>query len=140
METERTRRSWLASRFGINFVAVGIVATFLAVAVIEAQDVSFCVTGAWPKMPWYRDILYQLFAGVAAIFWGVNSFFFRSKLPRFAAVIIAMSFGSYIVQPFHNIPSHQLTALCLARLLGFCGLLLLARTYIVDLKAGRVAR
>jgi hypothetical protein len=131
---------WLHSRFGINFVAIGLVAALVVIAVIVFQDVSFLVTGVWPKLPWYREVLYHLLAAVAAIFSAVSFFVFRPGLPRFVAVVVAISFGSYVVQPFVDIHSHQLTALCIARILGLCTLLLLVRTYLVDLKAGRVAR
>jgi hypothetical protein len=133
-------RNWLNSRFGINFVAIGLVGGLVAIAVIAVQDVSFLFSGMWPKLPWYREALYYSLSTVAAVFWAVNFFVFRSGLPRVVAIIVAISFGSYLVQPFADIHSHQLTALCLARILGFCTPLLLMRTYVVDLKAGRVAR
>jgi hypothetical protein len=76
-------RDWLYSRFGINFVAVGLVAALVVVAVIVIQDVSFLVTGLWPKLPWYRDVLYHLLAAVAAIFSVVSFFIFRPGMPRF---------------------------------------------------------
>lgn len=131
---------WLHSRFGINFVAIGLVAAVVAVAVVAFEDVLFLVTGVWPKLPWYREVFYHLLAAIAAIFLGVSFFTFRPGLPRFVAVVVAMSYGSYVVQPFADIHSHQLIVLCLARLLGFCTLLLLVRTYLVDMKAGRVVR
>jgi hypothetical protein len=126
------------SRFGITFVAVGLVAALVAVAVIVTQDVSFLVTGVWPKLPWYREVLYHLLAAVAAVFSAVNFFVFRLGLPRFVAVVVAVSFGSYVVQSFANFHSLQLTALCVVRILGFCTLLLLVRTYREDLRAGTV--
>jgi hypothetical protein len=131
---------WLHSRFGINFVAIGLVATVVAAAVVALQDVSFLVTGVWPRLPLYREVLYHLLATVAAIFSAVSYFVFRPGLPRFVAVVVAMSYGSYAVQPLADIHSNQLTVLCLARLLGLCSLLLLVRTYLVDIKAGRAAR
>ena len=121
-------------------MAIGLVATLVAAAVIALQDVSFLVTGVWPRLPWYREVLYHMLAAVAAIFSAVSFFVFRPGLPRFAAVVVAMSYGSYVVQPLADIHTHQLTVLCLARLLGLCSLLLLVRTYLVDIKAGRVAR
>jgi hypothetical protein len=130
---------WLSSRFGIDFVAVGLVATLVAAAVIVLQDVSYLVLGVWPQLPWYREVLYHLLAAVAAIFWVVSFFVFRPGSPRFVAVVAVISFGTYVLQPFADIHSHQLTALCLARTLGFCTLILPVRTYLVDLKAGRVA-
>jgi hypothetical protein len=131
---------WLSSRFGINFVAIGLVASLVAVPVIAFQDVSYLVTGAWPKLPWHREILYFLLAGGAAVFWVAHVFVFRAGSPRFVAAVVAISFSSYVVQRFANIHSHLLAGLCLARILGFCTLLLLVRTYRVDLKTGRVAR
>ncbi len=131
---------WLRSRFGINFVAVGIVAALVVVAVIAFQDVSFLVTGVWLKLPWYREVLYHLLAAVVAIFFAVSFFVFRPGMPRFVAVVVAISYVSYVVQPFADVHSHQLTTLCLARLLGFCTLLLLVRAYLVDIKAARVGR
>jgi hypothetical protein len=133
-------RNWLASRFGINSVAFGIVAALIVVVVIVWRDVLFLITGAWPKLSWYREVLYHLLAAVAALFFGVSFFFFRPGLPRFVAVVVAISFASYVVQPFAAIPSQPLTALCVARIVGFCTLLMLLRVYFVDLRAGRVAR
>lgn len=133
-------RDWLYSRFGINFVAVGLVAGLIVVAVIVIQDISFLVTGVWPKLPWYREVLYHLLAAVAAVFSIVSFFIFRPGLPRIVALVVAISFGSYVLQPFATFHSHQLTALCVARILGFCTLLLLLRTYFVELRTGRVAR
>lgn len=133
-------RDWLHSRFGINFVAVGLVAVVVSVAVILPQDISLLSTGVWLKLPWYREVSYHLLAAVAAIFAAASFFVFRPGSPRFVAVIVGISFSSYVVQPFVKIRSHQLSVLCLARTLGLCTLLLLVLTYIVDLKAGRVAR
>jgi hypothetical protein len=132
--------AWLNSRFGMNFVAIGLVASLVAIPVIAFQDVLFLVTGVWPGLPWYRELLYLLLAAAAAVFWATHVFVFRPRSPRFLAIVLAISFGSYIVQPFANIQPHLLTELCLARILGFCTLLLLVRTYWVDLRAGRVAR
>jgi hypothetical protein len=136
----RMRLGWLHSRFGINFVAVGIVATIVAAGVIGVQDIWFLVTGLWLRLPWYREVLYCLLAAVAAIFTAVNVFVFRPGLPRFVAVVVAICFASYVVQPFAQVSLPHLTAICSGRILGFCTLLLLVRTYFVDLKAGRVAR
>ena len=131
---------WLRSRFGINFVAVGIVAAVIAAAAIAFQDISFLLSGVWPTLPWYREVLYHLLAAIAAIFFAVSFFVFRPGLPKFVAVIVAMSFSSYVIQPFTYVHSHQLTALCVARLLGLCTLLLLMQTYVADIKSGRVVR
>jgi hypothetical protein len=133
-------RAWLYSRFGINFVAVGLVAAFFAVTVIMIQDASFLVTGVWPKLPWYREVLYDLLAAIASVFSASSVFIFHPGLPRFVAAVVAISFGSYVVQPFVIVHHSQLTAICAARVLGFCTLLLLAWVYFANLKAGRVER
>jgi hypothetical protein len=93
----------------------------------------------WPKLP-YREVLNHLLAAIAAVFSAGSFFVFRPGLARVVAVVVAISFGSYVVQPFVTVHSHQLAALCVARSLGFCTPLLLVRAYFVDLKAGRVAR
>src|SRR6266853_1363472 len=111
-------RDWLYSRFVINFVAIGLVAALVAVPVIVIQDASFLVTGMWPKLPWYREVLYHLLATVAAVFSAGSFFVFRPGLARVVAVVIAIAFGSYVVQSFVIVHSHQLAALCVARIVG----------------------
>ena len=131
----------LKTRFGINFVAVGLVAALFAIPVIMVQDIWFLVTGVWPKYPLHREVLYYLLAAVAAVFSAGSFFVFRPGLPKFVTVVLAVSFGSYLAQPF--VPIHgnqQQTVLCIARILGFCTLLLLAWRYFSDLKAERDAR
>jgi len=127
------------SRFGINFVAMGVVGTFAAVPVIALQDVLFLVTGAWPNLPVHREVLYQSFAALAAVFWAVHILVFRPGLPRFVSVVAAISFVSYVVQPHVHIHFHLLAALCGARILGLCTLLLLAGKYLVDRKTANSA-
>jgi len=125
-------------RFGINFVAVGLVAASVAIPVIMVLDIWFLVTGVWPKLSLHREVLYHLLATVAAVFSAGSFFVFRPGLPKFVTVVLAISFGSYVVQPF--VPIHgnqQQTVLCVARILGFCTLLLLVCRYFLDLKAGR---
>jgi hypothetical protein len=129
---------WLDSRFGINFLGVGLVATPIAVAIVVFQDVSLLLTGLWPKLSWCPEAYLHLVAAAAAIFWAVSFFAFRSRSPRFVAVVVALSLASYVVQPFTDFHFNQLKAISLARVLGLCTLLLLARTYTLELKTGRV--
>jgi hypothetical protein len=129
-------RDWLYSRFGINFVAIGLVAALVAVPVIVIQDASFLVTGVWPKLPSHREVLYHLLAAVAAVFSAGSFFVFRPGLARVVAVVVAISFGSYVVQPFAILHSHQVAALCVARIFGFCTLLLLVRAILCRPQGG----
>ena len=132
------RRDWLYTQFGINFVAVGLVAAWFAVAIIVTCDVWFLISGAYPKPPLHREILYGLVAAIAAVYSAVNFFIFRPGWPRVVTVVVALCFSSWVIQlfvPIHN--PHQLAALALARIVGLCTLLLLVRTYLADVKAGR---
>lgn len=134
-------RHWLYSRFGINFVAGGLVASIFACLVVVVQDAVLLVTGVWPKLPLHREIEILAFAGVASVFWTVTTFIFRPGWPKFASGALAISFGSYVVQPFVPIPPAQLTAFCIARVLAMCTpLLFLARAYFADHKVRRPVR
>jgi len=133
------RRDWLYTRFAINFVAGGLVAAWFAVAIVATCDIWFLISGTYPKLPLHREILYGLIAAIAAVFSAGNFFVFRPGWPKVVTVVVALCFGSYVIQlfvPIHN--SHQLATLAFARIVGFCTLLLLLRTYRADLKAGRV--
>ena len=135
------RRNWLNTRFGINFVAIGLVAVCVGVALVVFEDIWFVATGASPAMWLYDKVLCYLAAAVAAVFSVLSFFVLRPGLPKYVAVILAISFASYVVQPL--LPVHgyrQVEVLCIARTVGFCSLLLLAREYRLDLKAGKVAR
>jgi hypothetical protein len=136
-----TRRDWLNLRFGVDFAAIGLLAVCVGVALVLIQDIWFLATGAWPAMWLYDKVLSYLAAAVAAVFLVATFFVFRPGLPKYIAVILAISFASYVVQPL--LPVHgyrQVAVLCIARTLGFCSLLLLVREYLIDLRAGRVAR
>src|SRR5215470_5149464 len=102
----------LDSKFGINFVGVGLVATAISVPVVVFQDVSFLLTGVWPKLVWCPEAYFYLIAAAAGIFWAVSSFSFRSGSPRFVAVIVAVSLASFVVQVF-GFHFHQPKALSL---------------------------
>ena len=135
------RRNWLNTRFGIDFVAIGLVAVCVGVALVVFQDIWFVATGAWPAMWLYDKVLSYLAAAVATVFSLVNFFVFRPGLPKYVAVILAVSFASYVVQSL--LPIHiywEVAVFCIARTVGFCTLLLLARAYFLDRKAGKVAR
>jgi hypothetical protein len=135
------RRYWLNTRFGINFVAVGLVAVWVAAAVIVVQDVWFLSTGTWPKLPLHREVLYELLAAVAAAFSITSFFVLRPGLPKIAAVVLTISYASYVIQSFAPIHGHDhLVVLCVSRMFGFCTLLLLIRRYFLDLKAERITR
>lgn len=135
------RRDWLNTRFGINFAAIGIVAVLLGGVLVALQDIWFVATGASPTLWLYDKVSSYLAAGVAAVFSAVNFFVFRPGLPKFVAVVLAISFASYVAQPL--VPIHvyrEVAALCIARTAGLCTLLLLARIYFLDLKAGKAAQ
>ena len=132
------RRDWLNTRFGLNFVAAGLVLTLLSVVNIMVQDIAFLVTGTWPKLSLLREALYVLYAAVAALFSVVNFFTFLPGLPRFVTVALVISFVSYVVQPFFPVPQHGLTAVCIGRILGFCSLLLLVWSYMSEQKTKRI--
>ncbi len=135
------RRDWLLTRRATKFVGFGLVAVCVAVPVIIIEDVWFLSTGVWPKLWPGDEVLFHLLAAVAAAFCAANFFIFRPGLARFVAVVLAISFASYVIQPFAPIHGHeQLTALSVGRIVGFCTLLLLVRTYVLDLKAGKVAQ
>ena len=134
------RRDWLNTRFGIDFAAIGLVAVCVGVALVVFQDTWFVATGALPAMWPYDKALSYLAAAVAAAFLVATFFIFRPGLPKYMAVVLAISFASYVVQPL--LPVHgyrQVAVLCIARTVGFCSLLLLEREYLLALKAGKVA-
>ena len=135
------RCDWLNTRFGIDFVAIGIVAVLVGGALVLYQDIWFVATGASPTLWQYDKVLSYLAAGVASVFLVVNFFVFRRGLPKCVAIALALSFASYVVQPL--LPVHvyrEVAMLCVARIVGCCALLLLAREYSLDLKARKVAR
>jgi hypothetical protein len=135
------RRHWLSTRFGIDFVAIGLVAVCVGVVLVVFQDVWFVANGASPAMFLYDKGLSYLAAAVATVFSVVSFFVFRPGLPKYVAVTLAVSFASYVVQPL--LPVHgyrQVEVLCIARTVGFCSLLLLARVYLLDVKTRKVAR
>ena len=128
-------------RYGIDFAAIGLFAVCVGVVLVVFHDVWFIVTGAAPAMWLYDKVLSYLAAAVAAVFLIASFFTFRPGLPKYVAVILAISFASYVVQPL--LPVHgyrQAAVLCIARTVGFGSLLLLMREYLFDLKAGKVAR
>jgi CBS domain containing-hemolysin-like protein len=125
----------------MDFVAIGLVALCFGVALVVFQDIWFVATGAWPAMWPYDKALSYLAAAIATIFSVVNFFVFRPGLPKYVAVILAISFASYVVQPLLPVHDYRdIAVFCIARTVGFCTLLLLARVYRLDLKAGRAAR
>lgn len=135
------RREWLNMRYGINFAAIGLVAVCIGVALVVFHDIWFMVTGAAPEMWLFDMALSYLAAAIAAVFLVASFFIFRPGLSKYVAVILAISFASYVVQPV--LPVHgyrQLVVLCIARTIGFCSLLLLAREYFLDLKVRTVSR
>ncbi len=135
------RRDWLNMRFGIEFAAIGLVAVCVGVALVVFHDIWFMATGASPAIWLYDKVLTYLTAAVAAAFSVASFFVFRPGLAKYVAVILAISFALYVVQPL--LPVHgyrQVAILCVARTVGFCSLLLLVREYVVALMAGKVAR
>jgi hypothetical protein len=130
------RHNWLNTPFGIDFVAIGLVAVCVGVPLVVIQDIWFVATGAAPTLWPYDKVLSYLAAVVAAVFSVVNFFVFRRGLPKNVAVILAISLASYVAQPF--LPVHgyrQVAVLCVARIVGGCTLLLLVRKYCLDLRA-----
>src|SRR5215471_8939724 len=119
------KATWLDTRFGINFEAVGLVAALYSILLITIQDVVFLVSGTWPKLTLYRQVFYLLLAAIAALFAGVSVFTFRPALPKLVALAVAFAFGSYAIQPFVPMPRHLQTTVCTARILAFCSLILL---------------
>ena len=129
------RRDWLNMRFGIDFAAIGLLAVCVGVTLVVFHDIWFLATGAVPAM-WLSDkVLSYLAAAVAAVFLVASFFIFRPGLAKYVAVILTISFASYVIQPF--LPLHgyrQVAVLCIARAVGFCSLLLVVRKYRSDLK------
>ena len=124
------RRDSLNMRLGIDFAAIGLLAVCVGVALVVFDDIWFIATGAAPAMWLYDKVLSYLAAAVAAVFLVASFFIFRPGQPKYVAVILATSFASYVVQPL--LPVHgyrQIAALCVARTVGFCTLLLLVRQY-----------
>jgi len=135
------RHFWPNTRFGINFVAIGLVAICIGVGLVVFQDIWFVAAGASPAMWLYDKVLSYLAAAVGAVFSVVCLFTFRAGLPKYVAIILAISFASYVVQPLLPIHGYrQVEVLCIARTVGFCSLLLLVRGYLLDMKARKVAR
>jgi hypothetical protein len=122
------RRDWLNMRFGIDFAAIGLFAVCVGIVLVVFHDIWFMVTGAAPAMWLYDKVLSYLAAAVAAVFLVASFFIFRPGLPKYVAVILTISFASYVVQPLLPVHSYrQVAALCVARIVGFCTLLLLVR-------------
>jgi hypothetical protein len=135
------RLGWLNTRFGIDFVAVGLFAVCIGVTLVLIQDIWFMATGSWPAIWLYHKVLSYLAAAIATVFSVVSFFVFRPGLPKYVAIMLTVSFASYVIQPFLPIHVYHVVAvLCVARTIGFSTLLLLARAYFLDLKAGKVAR
>ncbi len=134
-------QDWLKTRFGIDFVAIGLVAVCIAAPIIVLHDIWFVTTGEWPRLWLFDKVLLYLLAAVAVVFSVASVFVFRPGLPKWVATIVAVSFASYVVQPLVPIHSHaQVSAVCVARAVGLCTILLLVRSYVTDLKAGKAAR
>ena len=134
------RGDWLNSRAGVDFSAVGLLAVCVAAPVIVLHDIWFVATGEWPTLWVYDKVLLHLLAVAGVVFSAASFFVFRPGLPKYVAVIVAISFGSYVVQPLVPIHAHgQVSAVCLARTVGIGTILLLVRRYALDLKAGKVA-
>ena len=72
-----------------------------------------------------HEVQSALLAGVAALFSVANFFVFRPGLPKAVTLILAVSFGSYVIQWFSPVHDQRLTFLCVARLIGFSSLALL---------------
>jgi hypothetical protein len=134
------KRHWLNTRFGIDFVAIGLVAVCVGVALVVFQDIWFVTTGSSPAMFLYDKGLSYLAASVATVFSVVSFFVFRPGLPKYVAVTLAISFASYVLQPLLPLHGYRpVETLCIARTVGLCSLLLLAREYLVYLNAGKAA-
>ncbi|HEV2116799.1 MAG TPA: hypothetical protein VGR48_12275 [Terriglobales bacterium] len=124
------QRNWLLTARGTWFVAIGIVAISCGAALIIIQDVGFLMSGAWPKLWLYDEVLIYVSASVAALFCIASFSILRSGLAKFVTVVVAVSFASYVVQPFTPIHGHeQLTAISISRVIGLCTLLLLVLRY-----------
>ncbi len=134
-------REWLKTRFGIDFVAIGLIAVCVTAPIILFHDMWFVATGEWPTLWLYDRVLLYVLTSAAAVFSAASVFVFRPGLPRYVAGIVAISFASYVVQPLVPIHGHvQASAVCIARAVGLCTILLLVQSYVTDLKAGTVAR
>lgn len=135
------KRDSLNTPFGINFVAIGIVAVLNAVLVVVFHDIYFLATGATGKV-WLPDqVLAYALVTVAAIFSIANIFILRRGLPKYVAGILAASLTSLLVQPLLPLHSYrQVALLCGARIIGCSSILLLAGTYVLDRRAERAAR
>jgi hypothetical protein len=135
------RRHWLSTRFGIDFVAIGLVAVCVGIALVVFQDVWFVANGASPAMFPYDKGLSYLAAAVATVFSFVSLFVSRSGLPKYVAVTLAISFASYVVQPLLPVHGYRpIEVLCIARTVGFSSVLLLAWEYLLNLKTRKVGR
>lgn len=135
------RRDWLNMRFGVDFAAIGLLALCIGIALIAFHDIWFIATGAAPAIWTFDKVLSYLAAAVAAVFAAASFFIFRPGLAKYVAVILAMSFASYLVQPL--LPVHGYRAIkiiSVARTIGFCSLLPLVRRYLFDLRGQRLVR
>jgi hypothetical protein len=134
------RRDWLNTEFGMNFAAIGLVSVCVALPCIIIQDIWFVATGVSTTLWAFDEVVFDLAAGVAAVFWVINIFVFRPGLPKYVAVVLVISFASYVFQPL--LPLHayrEVAVLCIARTIGCLTILLLAWVYHRDLKAGKVS-
>jgi hypothetical protein len=135
------RRHWLNSRLGIKFVAVGLFAIAVAAPLIILQDIWFISTGARPTLWLYDEVLCYALAAVATAHLIASFFVLRPGLPKYVAVIVALSFASYVVQPFLPIHNYKhMALLSIIRTVGLCTLLSIAWEYQSDLKAKKLAR
>jgi hypothetical protein len=140
-KSRQAKRSWLVTGFGIDFVAVGILGVWFGAPLIAFHDIWFLATGTPPAMFPYDKALTYLAAAVAAVFSCVNLFVFRPGLPKYVTVILAILFGSYVVQPLLPVRTYPgIAAICICRIVGFCTLLLLVRASVIHLRAGKTAR
>lgn len=131
--------NWLLTPRGTRCVAIGLVAICVGAPLIVIRDVGFLTSGAWPKWWLYDRVLIYASALVATLFCITSFSIFRSGLPKFVAAVVAVSFASYVAQPFVPLHGHeQLAAISIGRIIGLCSLLLLVRRYVLDVKAGKV--
>ncbi|HUA99575.1 MAG TPA: hypothetical protein VMA34_14690 [Terracidiphilus sp.] len=135
------KRDWFNMRFGIDFAAVGLLAVCVGAALVVFHDIWFVAAGAPPAMWLYDEVLSYLAAAAAAIFSVACFFVFRRGFPKYVAIVLAVSFASYVAQPLLPLHSYrQAAVLCTGRTLGLSSLPLLAWKYILDRRAGKVAR
>ena len=130
------RQDWLKTKFGINVVAIGLVAIVFSGIIFTLQDISILLTGKFLfTLGTLRDIWYLLIATLAALFSALSVLIWRPGLHRIVIGLFSVSMASHVIEQFVFLPTPQMKGVAVCRIGVALGLIFLFLRYVWRTKA-----